>query len=123
MLAINPELKTFDEGFNRSKKYRRILAYYLSLGHDCLVIEIAHCFEEYRRQILKYLARKCPGINILWIYFENNRKAADSNCRLREGGKRAPRTHARVNKRLSANYTIPKGVVALPIHRLKRRPK
>src|SRR5882672_5364135 len=52
-------------------------------GKDCIVEEIALCFEENRELIVSYLESSVPGVEIAWICFTNDPESAEWNVRHR----------------------------------------
>lgn len=112
----------FDEGFLKSKAQHRDLIRRLKCGEQCVVIEIAYCIPKYRTKILNELAREVPGVNIRWFFYANDRKTADHNCTHREGGKRNPAAHLKINRRLTKRYVIPKFVRPIAITKIPVTP-
>jgi len=110
--------RLFDEGFLHSKRQHISLIAALRKGRSYAVIEIAYCYPVYRRRILRELLSKVDGVNIEWLYFANDRRSADHNCQKREGGKRNPKAHLKINRRLSRGYVIPRFVKPIPITRI-----
>jgi len=102
------------------KYYYRDMRLTLLAGTDCIVEDICQSVEYYRRKMRGLLAT-VPGIVVKWIAFENDVRSANWNCAMR--GKRDPKAHCKINRRLRWRYTIPNGSEVLPITIQNRIPQ
>lgn len=102
----------FDDSASKYPALRQAL---LS-GTDCIVEEVSLCRAEHRDYVMALLS-DVPDLDIQWVYFENDLDSANHNVTHRTNKGNA-RQHRIYNERLHIDYSIPPGVVALPITRL-----
>src|ERR1700730_2405924 len=60
----------FDEDFLTDRVQHQQLIQNLRDNRDCIVIEIAYCWEHERQSIIEMLNREVPGVAIEWVCFE-----------------------------------------------------
>jgi hypothetical protein len=114
----HPDCRIFDEEFLRDRRQHRELFDRIRTGRRSVVIEIAFCLPKYRRWMLGYLAKKFPGTQINWIFFENDLRSANWNCSYRKNKNPGSiQKHWKINKRLTAQYVIPSGASSRPVLR------
>lgn len=102
----------FDEGFLNDQTQHDALIAVLRSGTDCVVVEIAYCREEARKQIVSEITKAVPNVKINWLCIENNLDRANKNCRQRTN-KGDPEGHVKINLGVSPSYTYPDGGVIL----------
>jgi len=102
----------FDEGFLREPVQHAGLIRALRSGQNCVVVEIAYCYEAARQQIVQEVTGAVPNVAVNWLCIENDLVKANKNCRERTN-KRYPDEHVEINGRVSPMYTYPEGGVIL----------
>lgn len=98
-------------GFTR-EKHRELVAG-LRAGRDFAIEEIGFCLASNREAFAATLRWEVPGVEITWVFFENDLEKANRNIRHRA----APDLPGQLdlNSGLTRVYTIPAGAKPLPI--------
>jgi hypothetical protein len=81
--------------------------------HKCAVADIDFCDMDARREAESDLRAEVPGLEPLWLFFENNPAACELNIRSRN--RECLEEELGYLRRYSPFYQIPDGAVTLPI--------
>jgi hypothetical protein len=92
-----------------------VLSAALREGKRCIVVEGSLMLADWRERFLTLLATFAPGTVPEWLCFENDLAQANANCRTRLD--KNPEGHVAQNERTSPLYTLPAGVVPIPVWR------
>jgi len=124
LAKTHPKARIFDEGVADRGKWqkrgiikRKTIARCLRRGQDVFASDLWCGYAPSRKIVLKHLRQLVPNLCIVWLYFENNIRAANNNCRLRKN-KRDAKGHIKINRKWHKRLTVPRDAIVLKIHTL-----
>lgn len=118
----NPTSFKFDEGLSdcgywkkQGIKRREEVAKKLLRGYNVYVADLWCGYKPRRRAVLWHLKKLVPGLRVVWLYYENNIRKANYNCRNRTKGD--PNGHIKINSKWYKYLTPPKDAIIIKIYK------
>jgi predicted kinase len=104
--------------FRGSQKLPHLIRALLE-GCRCAVADIDFCKMESREEAVQVLVASIPGVQIRWLFFENESSTCEANVQFRSSPSLA--RELQLIRDYSAAYHIPHGADVLPVFRSTER--
>lgn len=100
--------------FRKSAKFEK-LPLTLRGGARCVVADIDFCLSVSRAEAKGVVLDEAPGVEIRWLFFENDEQACEENIRRRS--RDSLETDLAKLREYSRLYEIPAGALVLPVRK------
>ena len=102
------------ERFTQSRHYVALVEA-LRAGHDCVIADVAYCDTWRRIEVEQVIRQDVVGIDLCWIFFENDLKQCKANIEHRN--RPSWSDEIVTAEKLSARYFVPNGAVVRQVVR------